>query len=51
MARNWDAALLDIGPLGHVNSASDLGQWNDGRERLQTFIDHLGSHQGEGTRR
>jgi hypothetical protein len=51
MARNWDAALLDIGPLGHVNSASDLGQWNDGRERLQTFIDHLGSHQGEDTRR
>jgi predicted alpha/beta hydrolase family esterase len=51
MAREWAATLIDVGPLGHINSASGLSRWNDGRERLQTFIGHLGSHQHHGTRR
>lgn len=30
----WGAALVDVGPLGHVNSASGLGAWPAGRALL-----------------
>ena len=39
MARDWGAEQVDIGPAGHVNGDSGLGDWAAGRlllERLRT---------------
>ncbi len=35
MARDWGAAAFDLGPRGHVNSESALGDWPEGRALLQ----------------
>ena len=39
MARDWGASAVGIGPCGHVNSASGLGDWPQGRALLQTLLD------------
>ena len=39
MARDWGAAAFDIGPCGHLNSASGLGDWPQGWALLQTLLD------------
>ena len=39
MARDWGAAAFDIGPCGHINSASGLGDWPQGWALLQTLLD------------
>lgn len=39
MARDWGASAVDIGPCGHVNSTSGLGDWPQGRALLQTLLD------------
>jgi predicted alpha/beta hydrolase family esterase len=39
MARDWGAERVDIGPRGHINGESGLGDWAEGRallERLRT---------------
>ncbi|MDH6136777.1 putative alpha/beta hydrolase family esterase [Kitasatospora sp. MAA4] len=33
-AENWGARLVALGPLGHINSASDLGSWPEGQALL-----------------
>ena len=33
----WGASFIVAGPLGHINSASDLGQWGQGRSLLEAF--------------
>jgi predicted alpha/beta hydrolase family esterase len=29
-ARAWGSRLVDVGPKGHINSASNLGRWPEG---------------------
>ena len=38
LAADWGAACLDLGPRGHLNGASDLGDWPDGRDLLREFV-------------
>ena len=35
MAQDWGAAYTAVGPLGHVNAESGLGDWPEGRRWLQ----------------
>jgi len=35
MAADWGARFTEIGPLGHVNAESGLGDWPEGRRWLQ----------------
>ncbi|MET9268531.1 alpha/beta hydrolase [Kribbella sp. NPDC003557] len=34
----WNAPLRLTGPHGHLNSASTLGRWQEGRDLLDTLI-------------
>jgi uncharacterized protein len=40
-AQDWGAALVDAGPVGHINSSSGVGAWEAGRAQLQAFLDSL----------
>jgi uncharacterized protein len=31
---HWNSKLVEVGPLGHINSASNLGKWPEGLEWL-----------------
>jgi uncharacterized protein len=35
MARAWGSRFVDVGPAGHLNSASGLGEWAEGWALLQ----------------
>ncbi|SFM28919.1 alpha/beta hydrolase [Variovorax sp. OV329] len=35
MAADWGARFTELGPLGHINAESELGDWPDGRRWLQ----------------
>ena len=37
MAADWGARLVDIGPRGHVNADSKLGDWPEGLALLQAL--------------
>ena len=39
MARDWGGAAVDIGARGHINGASRLGDWPDGRALLRSLVD------------
>ena len=34
----WDAPLINVGPHGHLNRASRLGEWDEGRRLLTAFV-------------
>ncbi len=34
-AAAWGSRFVDIGPAGHINSESGLGEWNEGLLLLQ----------------
>ncbi|MEJ2411039.1 MAG: alpha/beta hydrolase [Novosphingobium sp.] len=36
-ARQWGSRLIALGPLGHINASSNLGDWPEGREILASF--------------
>ncbi|QTL04665.1 serine hydrolase family protein [Aquabacter sp. L1I39] len=36
-AHAWGAGLVTVGALGHINAASGLGPWQDGRMLLDAF--------------
>ncbi len=38
MARDWGGEAFDIGPRGHINGDSGLGDWPQGRALLRTLI-------------
>ncbi|WP_347255617.1 RBBP9/YdeN family alpha/beta hydrolase [Brachymonas denitrificans] len=38
MASAWGSTLVDIGPCGHINSESGLGDWPQGLQQLQDLI-------------
>jgi predicted alpha/beta hydrolase family esterase len=42
LASAWGAELIDVGALGHINAASGLGDWPQGRELLRAFAADLG---------
>ena len=37
-AQQWGARYLDAGPLGHLNSASNLGMWPLGQSLLEDLL-------------
>ena len=37
MAADWGATALEIGPLGHINGESGLGDWPEGRRVLESL--------------
>ena len=39
----WGCPLEMLGPLGHVNSASGVGDWPEGRQRLHRFVQAAGT--------
>jgi predicted alpha/beta hydrolase family esterase len=41
LAEAWDAELVDAGDLGHINAASDLGDWPDGLALLDRLRSRL----------
>ena len=38
MAADWGAQVLDIGPRGHLNADSGLGDWPEGRRLLANLL-------------
>jgi len=38
-ASAWGSVFVNIGPAGHINSASGLGEWALGRELLAELVD------------
>lgn len=40
-ADDWDSQFVDIGARGHINGASGLGDWPEGRAVLAEFEAHL----------
>lgn len=37
-ANAWGARFVDVGPCGHINSASGLGDWPTGRQLLAALL-------------
>ena len=37
-AARWGSELVDAGALGHINTASDIGNWPQGYAILQKLI-------------
>jgi len=37
-ARCWGSELIDVGALGHINSASNIGHWAEGYKILQSLL-------------
>ena len=50
MAAAWGAPRIDVGALGHINSDSGLGRWDQGFDLLTAFVAGLGSAPGEAGR-
>lgn len=42
-ARQWGGGLVELGPLGHINGASGLGEWPQGLSLLTAFAAGLTS--------
>jgi predicted alpha/beta hydrolase family esterase len=40
MAQDWGSLVTTIGPRGHINGESGLGDWPEGLALLQALIDH-----------
>jgi predicted alpha/beta hydrolase family esterase len=47
-ARRWGARFVDVGVLGHINAASGLGDWPEGRAILDELLDRAGAADGVG---
>jgi predicted alpha/beta hydrolase family esterase len=39
-ATRWEARFHLAGTCGHINSASDLGSWQQGRDLLDSLSQH-----------
>ncbi|WP_164887298.1 alpha/beta hydrolase [Hahella sp. KA22] len=40
-AQQWGASITNIGPKGHINASSNLGDWREGFELLTGFVDGI----------
>lgn len=38
LANDWGATCIDIGPCGHINAESGLGDWPFGHQQLQRLL-------------
>jgi predicted alpha/beta hydrolase family esterase len=38
LARGWGAEFVDAGTVGHINAASGLGDWAEGRRLLRALV-------------
>jgi predicted alpha/beta hydrolase family esterase len=38
LARDWGAAFIDIGPRGHINGESGLGDWHEGHSLIEFWL-------------
>ncbi|MBS0285367.1 MAG: alpha/beta hydrolase [Proteobacteria bacterium] len=47
MAVDWGSHFVDLGACGHVNAASGLGWWPEGRELLDRVVEASGGPHGE----
>lgn len=43
LARNWGSRLVDIGPAGHINGDSGLGDWPEGKRLLTHLVQGVGN--------
>jgi uncharacterized protein len=43
-SKTWGAPLIKLGALGHINSASNLGAWSQGRALIDAFCAGLHHH-------
>jgi len=41
-AEHWGSAFIDAGPRGHINAASGLGDWPEGKAIFERFRAELG---------
>ncbi len=41
-AKVWGAAIMNVGERGHINLASNLGDWDEGRTLFDRFMAGLG---------
>lgn len=41
-AEIWGSEFVDVGPLGHINAASALGNWPEGKALFERFRAKLG---------
>ena len=39
LAADWGAAFYSVGPRGHLNADSGLGDWPEGHDLLQSLVD------------
>ncbi|MGA0566258.1 RBBP9/YdeN family alpha/beta hydrolase [Rathayibacter sp. KR2-224] len=39
----WGSPVVNVGPHGHLNRASRLGEWDEGRRLLTAFVAGMGS--------
>jgi predicted alpha/beta hydrolase family esterase len=37
-AKAWGSTAISVGPAGHINSASGLGEWPAGRAMLEALM-------------
>jgi predicted alpha/beta hydrolase family esterase len=42
LAAGWSVPLITAGPIGHINSESNLGLWPDGQRLFTSFLAGLG---------
>ncbi len=40
-ANNWGSDLILVGDLGHINANSNIGEWSEGKKKLNRFIESL----------
>jgi uncharacterized protein len=42
LAEAWGSELVNVGALGHINAASGLGDWPQGRALLKALLTRAG---------
>lgn len=40
-AKHWGSKFINVGDLGHINTASNIENWPEGKKHLTQFIDSL----------
>lgn len=38
-AKNWNSDFINVGKLGHINSDSNIGEWEEGLKILKRFLE------------
>ncbi|MGL5111140.1 MAG: RBBP9/YdeN family alpha/beta hydrolase [Flavobacterium sp.] len=41
LAKNWGSQFINCGPIGHINTESNLGNWQEGQKILQQLIEKI----------